>query len=53
MEDFLIAIVSILIGVGATFYASRHYYRRSVDKELTPFLQLQSNVLSHIDEEVK
>lgn len=53
MEDFLIAIVSILIGIGATFFASRHYYRRSVDKELTPFIQLQSNVLSHIDEEVK
>jgi len=53
VEDFLIAIVSILIGIGATFFASRHYYRRSVDKELTPFIQLQSNVLSHIDEEVK
>lgn len=53
MEDFFIAIVSILIGIGATFFASRHYYRRSVDKELTPFIQLQSNVLSHIDEEVK
>lgn len=53
MEEFLIAFVSILIGVGATFYASRHYYRRSVEKELTPFIQLQSNVLSHIDEEVK
>ena len=53
MENFLIAIASILIGVGATFYASRHYYRRSVDKELTPFIQLQSNVLSQIDKEVK
>ena len=53
MVDFLIAIISILIGIGATFYASRHYYRRSVDKELTPFIQLQSNVLSHIDEAVK
>jgi len=53
VEDLLIAIVSILIGVAATFYASRYYYRRSVDKELTPFIQLQSNVLSHIDEEVK
>lgn len=53
MEDFFIAIAGILMGVGATFYASRHYYRRSVDKELTPFIQLQSNVLSHIDVEVK
>ena len=53
MENFLIAIISILIGVAATIFASRHYYRRSVDKELTPFIQLQSNVLSHIDKEVK
>lgn len=53
MENFLIAIISILIGVAATIIASRHYYRRSVDKELTPFIQLQSNVLSHIDKEVK
>lgn len=53
MENIIISVLSILIGVGATIYASRHYYRRSVEKELTPFLQLQSNVLSHIDEEVK
>jgi hypothetical protein len=53
VENFFIAIVSILIGVAATLLASRYYYRRSVDKELTPFMQLQSNVLSHIDEEVK
>jgi uncharacterized membrane protein YccF (DUF307 family) len=53
MENIIISILSILIGVGATIYASRHYYRRSVEKELTPFMQLQSNVLSHIDEEVK
>lgn len=53
MENIIISILSILIGVGATIYASRHYYRRSIEKELTPFLQLQSNVLSHIDEDVK
>lgn len=53
MENTLVALASILIGVAATFIASRHYYRRSVDKELTPFIQLQSNVLSQIDKEVK
>lgn len=53
MENLLVAIISILIGVAATIFASRHYYRRSVDKELTPFVQLQSNVLSRIDKEVK
>lgn len=53
MEGTLVAFASILIGVAATFMASRHYYRRSVDKELTPFIQLQSNVLSRIDHEVK
>lgn len=53
MENIIISILSVLIGVGATIYASRHYYRRSVEKELIPFMQLQSNVLSHIDEEVK
>lgn len=53
MENTLVALASILIGVAATFIASRHYYRRSVDKELTPFIQLQSNVLSRIDKDVK
>lgn len=53
MENLLIALVSITVGVVATVLASRYYYRRSVDKELTPFVQLQSNVLSHIDDEVK
>lgn len=53
MQDIFIAIASIAVGVVATVYASRHYYRRSIDKELTPFIQLQSNVLSHIDKEVK
>lgn len=53
MENTIIALVSILIGVATTFIASRHYYRRSVDKELTPFIQMQSNVLSSIDSEVK
>lgn len=53
MENLLISIGSILIGVIATIIVSRHYYRRSVDMELTPFIQLQSNVLSHIDKEVK
>ena len=53
MGNILVAIISILIGAAATFFASRHYYRRSVDKEITPFEQLQSNVLSHIDKEVK
>jgi len=53
MENILIAIISISVGIAATVFASRHYYRRSVDKELTPFVQLQSNVLSHIDKDVK
>jgi hypothetical protein len=53
MENTLIALASIFIGVATTFFASRHYYRRSVDKELTPFIQMQSNVLSSIDKEVK
>tara|TARA_B110000971_G_scaffold159326_1_gene162811 strand:+ start:693 stop:1640 length:948 start_codon:yes stop_codon:yes gene_type:complete len=53
MEKNLIALASISVGVWATFFISRYYYRRSVDKELTPFIQMQSNVLSRIDSEVK
>ncbi len=53
MDNLLISIISISIGVAVTIFASRHYYRRSVDKELTPFIQFQSNVLSHIDKDVK
>ena len=53
MENVLLSVISILIGAGATTLAARYYYRRSVEKELTPFLQFQSNVLDHIDDEVK
>lgn len=53
MDNLFISLFSVLVGVGATVLASRHYYRRSVDKELTPFIQLQSNVLSHIESDVK
>jgi len=53
MDNLLLSSFSILIGVAATIIASRHYYRRSIQKELTPFMQLQSNVLSRIDEDVK
>lgn len=42
-----------IIGVGIAFFVSRYYYRRSVVKELTPFLLFKSNILDHIDDEVK
>jgi hypothetical protein len=53
MENVLLSVISMLIGAGATILATRYYYRRSVEKELTPFLQFKSNVLDHIDDEVK
>lgn len=53
MDNLVVSLISIFIGAAATVFASRHYYRRTVDKELIPFIQLQSNVLSRIDKEVK
>ncbi len=53
MENLITTILTILISIVTGVLIARHYYRRSVEKELVPFIQFQSNVLDHIDDEVK
>lgn len=53
MESLVLSLIGVAIGVAVTIFASRYYYRRSIDKQLVPFLQYQSNVLDHIENDVK
>lgn len=53
MDNLSIAVLSLIIGGGISFWASRRYYKISIKKSLTPFMQLQSNILSHIDKDVR
>jgi len=53
MGNMIWNLIFFLIAVIITFLVTRHFYLRSVDKELVPFLQFQSDVLDQIDDEVK
>lgn len=53
MQDLMITLIGIVIGITATVLASRYYFRRSVEKKLVPFIQNQTNVLSNIEPGVK
>lgn len=53
MLNIIMTFSGVAIGVIATVFASRYYFRRSVDKQLTPFVQNLTNVLHYIEEDVK
>jgi len=44
MDNFLTAIVSIVICILATILVSNHYFRRSKKKSLTPYIQFSTSV---------
>lgn len=49
----LLNILILLIGIVATFFVSRHYYNKSVDKKLTPCLIYSSDLFRFIDKEIR
>ena len=53
MSDLLISIGSLLVGVLATILAGRYYFRRTVNKALTPYLQLFSSLFDGVDPSVR
>ena len=53
MDNFLIVLVSIIIGVIATIWVSNHYYRRSKRKSLTPYIQFSTSVFRGVDPSVR
>ena len=53
MVNVFLSLLGIVVGVTATALVGRHYFRRTTDRSLTPFVHLSSSVLSDIDPEVR
>ena len=53
MDNFLTALVSIIIGVIATIWVSHHYFRRSKRKSLTPYIQFSTSIFRGVDPSVR
>lgn len=53
MDTFLVSVASIVVGVVATFTASRYYYRRSTERALTPYIQFYTSVFRGVDAELR
>jgi hypothetical protein len=53
MNDLIISIGSLIVGVVATVLVSRYYFKRSVDKSLTPYVQFFSSLFEGVDTSVR
>jgi uncharacterized membrane protein YidH (DUF202 family) len=53
MNDFLISLVSLLVGIIASVWASAYYFRKSVRKSLTPYIQFYSSPFIGVADDVK
>lgn len=53
MNEFALSVGSLLLGVIGSALVSRHYFRKSFRKELTPYLQFFSSPLTGIDPSVR
>lgn len=53
MPSAVIGLITLVVGIVATFLVARHYYRRSVDKQLTPYIRKASMVFGGIAPDVR
>jgi hypothetical protein len=53
IENVLLTALGALAGILATVLAARHYFRRTVNTQLAPYIHVASPVLAGIDPEVK
>jgi len=53
MNELLISIGSLVIGIIATVLVTKYYFRRSLEKSLTPYIQFSSSPLKDIDPAVR
>lgn len=53
MDNFLIALGSVIVGVIASIWVSNHYFRRSKRKSLTPYVQFSTSVFRGVDPSVR
>lgn len=49
MDDIIIPLATLVLGAGATLLISRFYHRRSVEKELTPYIRYGTSVFAGMD----
>ena len=53
MTDLILPLVSLVIGIAATLIVGHYYFRRTVNKSLTPFLHFSTQLLQGIAPEVR
>lgn len=53
MSDLIVPLVSLVLGVAATLIVGHYYFRRTVNKSLTPFLHFSTHLLQGIAPEVR
>lgn len=53
MNDLVISIGSLIIGIVATVWASNYYFRKSLKKSLTPYIQYYASPFRGIDPSVR
>jgi len=53
MGGLALALTSLIVGVLATVWVSRYYFKRTTDKSLTPYLQHISSLFDGVDDSVR
>lgn len=53
MNNFLISILGIVIGIFSTILVSIYFYRKNLKKSLTPYIQFYSSPFEGMDKDVK
>src|SRR3954447_23427076 len=53
MSAVALSLFSALLGVIATVIVGRHFFKRSVEKRLTPYIQFGAPVLAGMDPDVR
>ena len=53
MSDLIIAIVSVVVGVAVTLLVGHYYFRRTVNKALTPFVHFTTSLFRGVSPEVR
>ena len=53
MSGLVTSIASLILGVVATVWVSRYYFKRTVDKALTPYIQFSSSLFEGVDPSVR
>jgi hypothetical protein len=53
MNDLAVSLGSLIVGVVATIVVSRYYFKRTVDKSLTAYVQFVSSLFEGLDSSVR